>query len=174
MSQISSLEQKMLNSNETLSFSVEENETGLVLMICGNASSRSSGKLFDVLCQLTNRECKQIVVELSQLQTISRPASRAIVVAAKLQQMSGGQMKITGAKGSVRELLLGLGLNHLIKMQCAASAGEYKLQKSSGNFPCNHVLFSSRDMLSQPSPNTVELRAGQGNFGTEWSRIDGS
>lgn len=88
----------------------------LVLEFHGRMDSHTAGQTYDRLVALARSGHRNLVVDLSGVDGVTRAGVRGLIVAARLLMIGGGEMRICGAGLRATELLLGMGYRHLLKL----------------------------------------------------------
>jgi anti-anti-sigma factor len=103
----------------------------LVVRVSGAVDRLAAGRLYDVLIKtITDRRAK-LIVDLSDVYLMTRAGARGLIVAAKLLQSGGGEMRIAGAKRSIEAFLQDLGFTHLLI--CEPNLGAAMMALSRGS-----------------------------------------
>ena len=82
----------------------------------GDIKSTTSGEVMDALVGLVKGGSDKLLINLEGVDFISSAGLRSILVAAKLLKNSNGQMRICGAKESVRKVLETSGFTSLVAL----------------------------------------------------------
>jgi anti-anti-sigma factor len=93
-----------------------------IVRVSGAVDSHASGQLFDSLVQCVVEGRTGLIVDVSQVNLVTRAGLRALLVAAKMMKSGSGEMRICCARGSVLDFLRNCGFDHLIKVDCTAEA----------------------------------------------------
>jgi anti-sigma B factor antagonist len=80
----------------------------------GRLDSTTSGYGYDELVRIAKGDKKQVLINLEKLDFVTSAGLRALLVAAKLLQSSGGQLKLCNANEMVAEVLKTSGFNSLL------------------------------------------------------------
>lgn len=86
----------------------------LVVDLEGRLDSTSADYGNDEMVRIAKGDCKQVVINLQQLDFISSAGLRVLLLAAKLLQSAGGQLKFCNANELVKDVLETAGLNSLL------------------------------------------------------------
>lgn len=87
----------------------------VLVEITGSVDIKCSGRLYDTLVAAVGHGGKKLIVDMSETRSITRAAVRSLVVASKLSQSRGGEMRICGAEGPLAQFLTSLGHDYLVK-----------------------------------------------------------
>jgi anti-anti-sigma factor len=82
----------------------------------GSLDTTTSGDTGDALFALVQDGNRKILLNLEKLDYVSSAGLRAILVAAKLLQNSGGQMRMPTPTETVRSIMEASGFNSLLKL----------------------------------------------------------
>ena len=88
----------------------------LVVDMGGRLDSHTSGDAGDRLVAIAQGDDRRVVLNLATLDFVSSAGLRVILRAAKLLQVSKGELKICGAKQQVGNVLVTAGFDSLIKL----------------------------------------------------------
>jgi anti-anti-sigma factor len=88
----------------------------VVVDVSGVVDSRAAGRLYDALVERIGAGWKKLVVDVSDVGSLTRAGARGLIVASKLLNTAGGGMRICGADKSVCALLQATGFRHLLKL----------------------------------------------------------
>ena len=88
----------------------------LVLDMAGRLEKSTAGIAHDTFVDFAKAQPKKVMLNLDKLQYVSSAGLRVILTLAKLLQSSNGELKISHANGSVKEVLQTSGFNSLIKI----------------------------------------------------------
>lgn len=94
----------------------------LVVSVSGVVDRNATGRLSDALVDCVRKGSGMLIVDLSQVRLMTHAGARAFIVAAKLMESAGGQMRMCGARIPVDIVLRGLGFNHLLKLDATLAA----------------------------------------------------
>ncbi|MBR9848004.1 MAG: STAS domain-containing protein [Rhodobacteraceae bacterium] len=89
----------------------------LFVTIEGKINSSSSGLLFDTLVEQVRAGWQHITLDLTGLQGLTRAGCRGIIVAGKLLQQTGGNLRVVGANATCETFLKSLGYRHLLHIR---------------------------------------------------------
>ena len=89
----------------------------LFVTIEGKINSSSSGLLFGTLVEQVRAGCEHITLDLTSLQGLTRAGCRGIIVAGKLLQQKGGELRVVGANATCETFLKSLGYRHLLHIR---------------------------------------------------------
>lgn len=93
-----------------------------IVKVSGNVDRHSSGLLYDTLSEIAGGGATRLIVDLSDVSHLTRAGSRGLIVAARLMQTRGGEMRICGASLAILGILQGFGFDHLFKCDPSPSA----------------------------------------------------
>lgn len=93
-----------------------------IIAVSGVIDSTGAGRLLDALVEGTLNGGHKLIVDLSDVTTLTRAGVRGFVVAAKLSITAGGTMRICGAAPSVEKVLRGLGYSYLLRFDRSVDA----------------------------------------------------
>jgi anti-anti-sigma factor len=85
-----------------------------IVDIAGRLDSSTSGYGYDELVKIAKGDNKQVLINLEQLEFVTSAGLRALLVAAKLIQSAGGQLKLCSANEMVANVLTTSGFNSLL------------------------------------------------------------
>jgi anti-sigma B factor antagonist len=88
----------------------------LVVDMEGRLDSSSAGYCRDELVKLVQAKPQQILINLEKLDFITSAGLRSLLVAAKMLQSSGGQLKLCNANDLVKGVLETCGFNSLVSL----------------------------------------------------------
>jgi anti-anti-sigma factor len=88
----------------------------LVVDMVGRLDSTSAGYGNDEMVKLVQSDQKQILVNLEKLDFITSAGLRVLLLAAKLLQTAGGQLKLCTPNDSVKNILETSGFNSLLSL----------------------------------------------------------
>lgn len=88
----------------------------LVVDMEGRLDSTTSGYTYDELVRITKGEQKHVLINLEKLEFITSAGLRSLLVAAKLLQTAGGQLRLCNANGPVKQVLETSGFNSLLNL----------------------------------------------------------
>lgn len=120
----------------------------------GDLDNHTTGIIFGALTGAPRRSCSAMLVDMTDIRTVTRAGLRSLVVAAKLVQVSGGRMRIVVTNAEIERHIRGLSLNHLMVVDRSYGAAWRALAKS-GAPPAagTGLTYSHAEILSQPTPN---------------------
>jgi anti-sigma B factor antagonist len=87
-----------------------------VVDIEGRLDSTTSGYGYDELVRIAKGDKKHVLINLEKLDFVTSAGLRALLVAAKLLQSSGGQLKLCNANEMVAGVLQTSGFNSLLNL----------------------------------------------------------
>jgi len=85
-----------------------------VVRLSGRLDSSTSGDVMDQLNAVVEKMSTRIVLNLENVTFMSSAGLRSILVAAKLAQSSGGQMRMCCPRPLVSEILINSGFSNII------------------------------------------------------------
>ncbi len=94
-----------------------------IVTLAGPVDRKSAGTLYDVLLKCVGWRGARLAVDLSRVTRLTRAGARGIIVAAKLAEATGGEMRICGAKPMVFVFLRGLGFEPFMKIDRTLAEG---------------------------------------------------
>ena len=105
-----------------------------LVRLSGVVDQTAAGRLHDTLVNLIGTGQRRVIIELSQVDLLTRAATRSLVVAAKLLQPPKGALRICGAHSTLGAMLDGLGHDYLLKRD-PDLATSFSLLRSAGDQP---------------------------------------
>lgn len=88
----------------------------LVVDMEGRLDSKAAGYGNDEMVRIVQSEHDRILINLEQLEFVSSAGLRVLLLASKLQQSAGGQLKLCNANELVKGVLETCGFNSLISL----------------------------------------------------------
>jgi anti-anti-sigma factor len=88
----------------------------LVVDLVGRLDSTSAGYGNDEMVKIVQGDQKQILINLANLDFITSAGLRVLLLAAKLLQTAGGQLKLCSPNDGVRNILETCGFNSLLTL----------------------------------------------------------
>lgn len=88
----------------------------LVVDMDGRLDSSTSGYGYDEMVRIAKGDSKHVLVNLEKLEFITSAGLRVLLIAAKLLQSSGGQLKLCNANDLVKDVLETSGFNSLLHL----------------------------------------------------------
>ncbi len=134
----------------------------VVAELSGDIVGGTSGELLDALVELVACGSKGLILDVSAVREISRAGLRGIVVAGKLLQVAGGQMRICGASGQVHRALYGLSLKHLIQIENDLGNAKASLAGTQCATGLQQMAVSHAELITQPANAQPEMRGDLG------------
>lgn len=124
-----------------------------VVSINGTVRREETGRLLDALVEVVRESRRDLVIDLSELDQVSRAGLRGLVVAAKLLQQAGRRMRICHAPAPVELMLQHLGYAHLLKIDATlddslAALGRGRRPTAPAARPANTDTAAARPVLA--------------------------
>lgn len=94
-----------------------------IVTLAGPVDRKSAGTLYDVLLKCVGWRGARLAVDLSRVTRLTRAGARGIIVAAKLAEATGGEVRICGAKPMIFVFLRGLGFEPFMKLDRTLDEG---------------------------------------------------
>lgn len=91
-------------------------DNALVVDIVGKLDTQTAGSAMDQLREYLGANDGNLLINLSGLDFVSSSGLRVILRAAKLMRTKGGDMKVCGARGVVKEVLEISGFDSLLDL----------------------------------------------------------
>jgi anti-anti-sigma factor len=101
---------------DTMQISTRDSYGVTVVDMEGSLDTTTSGEIGDALVALVKDGKSKILLNLKKLDYISSAGLRAILVAAKLLQNSGGEMRMSTPNDTVRSIMDVSGFNSMLKL----------------------------------------------------------
>jgi len=98
-----------------------------VLAVSGDVDSRAAGHLYDVLVERIRAGWTKLVVDVADVTRMTHAGIDGLVIAARLLQNAGGEMRICGANPVVRDFLSGLGFHHQLHLDASRELSVWRL-----------------------------------------------
>lgn len=116
-----------------------------LVKISGIVDSHAAGRVSDTLVESLNEGRSSLVVDLCEVEQLTRAGMRGLIVAAKLTQMSRGQMLICGASAEIVDYLGTMGIDHLVSFSPGVTAALFQLNvESSARRPAGQASQPAR------------------------------
>jgi anti-anti-sigma factor len=111
-----------MTEKQTIQVSARSLRGCQIASVSGVVDLYAAGVLYDALMGCIRKGDEMLIVDLSGVSRMTRAGTRGLVVAAKLLESGGGQMRICGAKPAVDAVMSGLGFHHLLHMDATVAA----------------------------------------------------
>lgn len=126
----------------------------LVIELFGDIASRTSAVLKDALLAPIAAGKHTLVVDLSAVRSVTRAGLGPFIIAAKLAQCRGGDLRICRADAATAAMLSGLGHKHLIRVDRTLKDALAALSERPRR---DEMTRSTAEALCQPSLPPVRL-----------------
>jgi anti-anti-sigma factor len=147
-----------MNERQTIQVSTRTLRGCQVASVSGVVDLYSAGALYDALIDCIRKGDEMFIVDLSGVSSMTRAGTRGLVVAAKLLESGGGQMRICGARTAVDAVMRGLGFHHLLNLDVTVAASMSALfPDQSGEAVQNLVPIIRDGSAIRPARDTERL-----------------
>jgi len=130
-------------------------ETFSIARVSGDLDSTDAGRLGDALVASIGQRRIALVVDLTEVRSLTRAAIRGLVVVAKMLERRKGEMRVCGAAEPVRAVLEDLGHDHLMRLDPTLEASLQALADRAALEPAPVVPLAGARKASRGKPRDV-------------------